>query len=331
MDKMYNLTLSGIKRRNMQSSEKGLDSLSGKQQGRDQVRPIRRSQRLLTRETRETVEKIKAEFQEIMRKEEPATRKVVTAALPARGSVQGRGGSRPGRQTRMPRHLANQELSSPKVSGSWASEDDPDMDEFVAAEENEDPDVNSDKNDEDFTANFVSPPNVVREGGQKACDACGAGLAPDETLTEHLVSIHLTREGLCDICGEDPEDFVEHFFTAHLGKELNNEEMRMVKIKVEVMEEVEESVTNFFTGKKMIKSFEHFPNDDGFKWQIFGRKGKGPSRYRCEDCQQATKKRFLLNNERMKRYKRKLNPGAVIYEKSHKSTCVYDMRNIVKH
>ena len=317
----------------MQSTEKGLDSLSGEQQGR----PIRRSQRLVNREvkeTRETVEKIRAEFQEIMRKED--TSKDVTAAPPAKGRVQGRGGSRPGRQTRVPGHLANQELSSHKLSesdsdrksdaGSWASEDD--HDEFVAAEEDEAPD----ENDEDFTANFVSPPIVAREGGQKACDACGAGLALDETLTEHLVSIHLTREGLCDICGEDSEDFVEHFFSAHLGNELNNKEMRMVKIKVEVMEEVEESVTNFFTGKKIIESFENFPNDDGFKWQIFGRKGKGPLRYRCEDCQQATKKRFLVNNgERMKRYKRKQNPGTVIYERSHKSTCVHDIKNIVKH
>merc|ERR1719318_1187495 len=46
-----------------------------------------------------------------------------------------RGGSRPKRQTRVPRHLENQELSSPRESGSgsesdsdagsWASEDDP--------------------------------------------------------------------------------------------------------------------------------------------------------------------------------------------------------------
>ena len=40
------------------------------------------------RKTRETVEKIRAEFQEIMRKEDPTTRKVVTAAPPAKGRVE---------------------------------------------------------------------------------------------------------------------------------------------------------------------------------------------------------------------------------------------------
>ena len=43
------------------------------------------------------------------------------------------------------------------------------------------------------------------------CEACGRELAVDETFTEHLVCVHLTTEGLCDICGGDSEDFVEHF------------------------------------------------------------------------------------------------------------------------
>ena len=43
------------------------------------------------------------------------------------------------------------------------------------------------------------------------CEACGKALAKDETLDEHVVSVHLTIEGLCNICGEDSEDFVDHF------------------------------------------------------------------------------------------------------------------------
>ena len=43
------------------------------------------------------------------------------------------------------------------------------------------------------------------------CEACGKALAADETLDEHVVSVHLTIEGLCNICGEDSEDFVDHF------------------------------------------------------------------------------------------------------------------------
>jgi hypothetical protein len=43
------------------------------------------------------------------------------------------------------------------------------------------------------------------------CEACGKALASDETLDEHVVSVHLTSEGLCNICGGDSEDFIEHF------------------------------------------------------------------------------------------------------------------------
>ena len=43
------------------------------------------------------------------------------------------------------------------------------------------------------------------------CGPCGRHLAPCETLTEHVVSVHLTIEDRCDICGENPQNFVEHF------------------------------------------------------------------------------------------------------------------------
>ena len=50
----------------------------------------------------------------------------------------------------------------------------------------------------------------INNGGDK-CDVCGLMLAVNETLEEHEVSRHLTVDGLCDICGEDSEDFIEHF------------------------------------------------------------------------------------------------------------------------
>ena len=43
------------------------------------------------------------------------------------------------------------------------------------------------------------------------CEVCHLTLAPDETWSEHVVSVHLTLEGLCNICGEDSFDFVNHF------------------------------------------------------------------------------------------------------------------------
>jgi len=56
------------------SAAKGVE-----QQERKQVGPMRRSQRQVDRETRQTVEKIRAENQEIMRKEDPNMEKEVAA------------------------------------------------------------------------------------------------------------------------------------------------------------------------------------------------------------------------------------------------------------
>ena len=166
--------------------EKGSDSLSGGQQGRGQVGSIRRSQRLMDRETGQSVEKNRAENQDIMRKEDPSNRKDMIVAPPVRDRVRARGGrlkggSRLRRQTRVPRHLANQELSS-------------------------------------------------------RCELCGAVLASSETLPEHWVAIHLTSEGVCDICLEDSEDFVEHIKT-HLG--ISDDKVAsppMVTVKAELLE-----------------------------------------------------------------------------------------------
>jgi len=67
------------------------------------------------------------------------------------------------------------------------------------------------------------------------CKPCGYILKPDETLDEHIVSVHLTAEGLCDICGENSEDFLEHF-QIHVGKlEDKYAEHPMVQIKIEMI------------------------------------------------------------------------------------------------
>jgi len=67
------------------------------------------------------------------------------------------------------------------------------------------------------------------------CKPCGYILEPDETLDEHIVSVHLIAEGLCDICGENSEDFLEHF-QIHIGKlEDRYAEHPMVQIKIEMV------------------------------------------------------------------------------------------------
>ena len=61
------------------SVEKGSDALSGEKHGSGQVGPMRRSQRQVDRETRQTMAKIRAENQEIMGKENPSIGKCVIA------------------------------------------------------------------------------------------------------------------------------------------------------------------------------------------------------------------------------------------------------------
>ena len=243
------------------SVEKGSDALSGEKHGSGQVGPMRRSQRQVDRETRQTVAKIRAENQEFIGKENPSIGKGVIAG----GRVKGRGWSRsrPRRQSRVPRDLANLELSSSRVSAESESED-PDklfIDEFVAP-----PDVTNSSLKRTAACSVQTPsqprPRGRRKsfyegaggGGQEGgkvkgkiischldmemkrlCKACGATLAPDETLPEHIVSIHLTTAGVCDICGEDAEDICEHFKT-HLEK--SDEEVAsqpMVTVKEELL------------------------------------------------------------------------------------------------
>ena len=244
---------------------KGSDSLSVEQQGRGQVGPMRRSQRLVDRQTRQTV----VENQEITRKEDASIKKDATAASPDSWS-------RPRSQTRVPKHLANHELSSsPLVSESYseiecdAGTTDNVENIYIGVEENE--------ADED---ELVSPSNVAcsppkkrpagsgqtpsqlrtrgrrnssseGEGGQEGekvvvvsghggtgigqCEVCGAVLASDETLPEHWVSINLTTDGVCDICLED-ENFFDRFKIHLLKSEDKDASHAMVNVKAELLE-----------------------------------------------------------------------------------------------
>ena len=70
----------------------------------------------------------------------------------------------------------------------------------------------------------------------RLCGACGAVLAPDETLPEHLVAFHLTIAGSCDICEEESEDFLEHF-KKHLKN--NVAPHPMVTVKTEMLESLD--------------------------------------------------------------------------------------------
>ena len=75
---------------------------------------------------------------------------------------------------------------------------------------------------------------------QDNCEACGADLASDETLMEHVVSNHLTIEGLCDICGEDSEDFVDHF-KIHLVSCQNKMKIPRVMVKQEFLDKPDDN------------------------------------------------------------------------------------------
>ena len=46
------------------------------------------------------------------------------------------------------------------------------------------------------------------------------------------MSLHLTREGTCDICGEDSVDFMDHF-KKHLGLQA----VILLNVKEEIIEE----------------------------------------------------------------------------------------------
>ena len=121
--------------------------------------PSRRSQRQVDRETRQAAEKIRAENQEIMKKEsgeknndqeKPTTTTEVSPTSRGRGKgmMRGGGGARPSRQRKPPKHLEDKEDVTGDIgdkdeadddaeeeeedgdndsdSGSWVSEDDPD-------------------------------------------------------------------------------------------------------------------------------------------------------------------------------------------------------------
>jgi len=56
------------------------------------------------------------------------------------------------------------------------------------------------------------------------CEACSECLEVEETMEEHLMSRHLTIEGLCDVCGEDSVDFLsQEHVDVHLKLRMRND------------------------------------------------------------------------------------------------------------
>jgi len=184
--------------------------------------PTRRSQRQVDRETRQTADKIRAENQELMRKEEPVkvTREDEGSVVPvitARGKGRGRGGmmrggTRPRRQTRVPRHLADQEMpslgrkesqsgaeSDSSETGSWASEDDPDRLWCVCQQPHNNRfmiccDICLDWFHGKCVGITKAQGKVMEEAGQDwKCPPCLAGLAENTTTTTTVTAS--TEEG----------------------------------------------------------------------------------------------------------------------------------------
>jgi len=71
------------------------------------------------------------------------------------------------------------------------------------------------------------------------CEVCDSAFATSQAFGEHVLSIHLTVEGLCDICGESSDDFVEHF-KLHLRREDAAASPLPVDVKEECIEQNQE-------------------------------------------------------------------------------------------
>ena len=47
---------------------------------------------------------------------------------------------------------------------------------------------------------------------KKKCDVCDIPLEDDESMDEHIAVYHITVEGCCNVCGNNTEDVVNHFY-----------------------------------------------------------------------------------------------------------------------
>ena len=86
---------------------------------------------------------------------------------------------------------------------------------------------------------------IANQNDAEKCKACGHALDADESFAEHIVSVHLTVESSCNVCGEYSDDFIEHF-KIHMeirGGESESEPLVSIKrelfdtIKLEVPED----------------------------------------------------------------------------------------------
>ena len=142
-----------------------------------------------------------------------------------------RGGSRsrPKRETRVPRHLASQELSSPSVSGSdsedagsWASEDDPERLWCVCQQPHNNRfmiccDICLDWFHGKCVGITKGQGKVMEEAGQDwKCPPCLAGLE-NNSATDNIENVEADEldaeeiEGPDDISDKNDEDFKDEF------------------------------------------------------------------------------------------------------------------------
>merc|ERR1719318_171059 len=145
-----------------------------------------------------------------------------------------RGGSRPKRQTRVPRHLENQELSSPRESGSgsesdsdagsWASEDDPERLWCICQQPHNNRfmiccDICLDWFHGKCVGITQAQGKVMEEAGQDwKCPPCLAGLENNDDTTESVEKIETddfdAEEEMDvpdDLSDKNDEDFKDEF------------------------------------------------------------------------------------------------------------------------
>jgi len=81
---------------------------------------------------------------------------------------------------------------------------------------------------------------IIDHKDAEKCKACGYVLETDESFAEHIVSVHLTIESSCNVCGEYSEDMIEHF-KKHT-EEYESEPEPMVSIKTELLSSIKTEV-----------------------------------------------------------------------------------------
>jgi len=82
-------------------------------------------------------------------------------------------------------------------------------------------------------------PNAAED--VSSCEVCDLAFSTSQAFGEHVLSVHLTVEGLCDICGGSSDDFVEHF-KSHLRRYDAAASPLPVNVKEECIEQNQEEI-----------------------------------------------------------------------------------------